>query len=327
MPDVVVTENIVGPPMDLLRRDLDVLFDPDLWNDPQKLLAAVASTKALVVRNQTQVTADLIRTAKNLRVVARAGAGLNNIDVQATTEAGVVVAYTPNENSVSVAELTLGLMLALARKIPAADRDTRGGGWARREFTGVELMGKTLGVVGLGRIGVLTATRARAMGMTIIAHDDFIDPTAPAVLELEAQLMPLDDLLAQADFVTCHVPLTDATREMFNYDRFARMKPGAMFVNTSRGEVVDERGLVRALEEGRLRAAALDVRQTEPPEPGPLAEMENVILMPHVAAFTEEAQHRVVASVCRDVRAVLQGGEALDFANFAAPRPPESRSG
>jgi len=170
MPDVVVTENIVGPPMDLLRRDLDVLFDPDLWNDPQKLLAAVASTKAIVVRNQTQVTADLIRTAKNLRVVARAGAGLNNIDVQATTEAGVVVAYTPNENSVSVAELTLGLMLALARKIPAADRDTRGGGWARREFTGVELMGKTLGVVGLGRIGVLTATRARAMGMTIIAR-------------------------------------------------------------------------------------------------------------------------------------------------------------
>jgi D-3-phosphoglycerate dehydrogenase len=304
-----------------------VLFDPDLWNDPQKLLSAVASTRALVVRNQTRVTADLIRAGENLRVIARAGAGLNNVDVEAATEAGVVVAYTPDENSVSVAELTLGLMFALARKIPAADRDTRNGGWARREFTGVELMGKTLGVVGLGRIGALTAARARAVGMTIIAHDDFIDATAPAVLELDARLMPLDDLLAGADFVTCLVPLTDSTREMFNYDRFSKMKPGAMFVNTSRGEVVDEKGLLRALEEGKVRAAALDVRQTEPPEAGPLAEMDNVILMPHVAAFTEEAQHRVVASVCRDVRAVLQEGEAVAYANFASPQRPDSASG
>ena len=322
MPDVVVTENIVGSPMDSLRKDFDVLFDPDLWNDPGRLRAAVAETRALIVRNQTQVSAELIRQGAKLQIIARAGAGLNNVDVDAASAAGIVIAYTPDENSVSVAELTVGLMLALARKIPEADRDTRSGGWARRRFTGIELWGKTLGVVGLGRIGRLTAARAKALGMTILAHDEFIDPHAPAVQELEARLVGLGELLAASDFVSCHVPLTDATRGFFDYARFCRMKPGARFINTSRGEVVDEAGLVRALEEKRIAGAALDVRGVEPPEPGPLDQMENVVLTPHVAAFTEEAQHRVVASACRDVAAVLRGGEALGYVNFPTPRRP-----
>jgi len=322
MPDVAVSENIVGSPMESLRQEFDVLFDPDLWKDPGRLRAAVAEVRALVVRNQTQVTADLIRAAEQLQIIARAGAGVNNIDVQAASQAGIVVSYTPNENSVSVAELTVGLMLALARQISAADRDTRSGGWARRRFTGVELSGKTLGVVGLGRIGTLTAARARAFGMKIIAHDDFIDPNAPAVRELDARLTTLDELLAEADFITCHVPLSEATRGMFGYDRFCRMKPGAMFVNTSRGEVVDEDGLIRALAEKRLAGAALDVRRVEPPQPGPLAVMENVILTPHIAAFTEEAQHRVVEAVCRDVTAVLRGHPAVGYYNFPSPRRP-----
>ncbi|HUT91831.1 MAG TPA: hydroxyacid dehydrogenase [Thermoguttaceae bacterium] len=324
MTDIVVSENVVGAPMDSLQREFDVRFDPDLWKSPDKLAAAVARAKALVVRNQTQVTADLIRVAENLQIIARAGAGLNNVDVEAASAAGIVVAYTPDENSVSVAELTVGLMLALARRISAADRDTRSGGWARRGFTGSELMDKTLGLVGLGRIGTLTAARARAFGMTIIAHDDFIDPRSPAVRELEARLVPLDDLLAEADFVTCHVPLTETTRGMFDYARFAKMKPGAMFVNTSRGEVVDEEGLIRALQEEKIGGAALDVRGTEPPGPSPLSEMDGVILTPHIAAFTEEAQHRVVASVCRDVAAVLRGDPAVGYANFPSPRRPPS---
>ena len=324
MTDIVVSENIVGAPMESLRQDFDVRFDPDLWKSPDKLAAVVARAKALVVRNQTQVTADLIRAAEDLQIIARAGAGLNNVDVEAASAAGIVVAYTPEENSVSVAELTVGLMLALARRISAADRDTRSGGWARRSFTGTELMDKTLGLVGLGRIGTLTAARARAFGMTIIAHDDFIDPQSPAVRALEARLVPLDDLLAEADFVTCHVPLTETTRGMFDYARFARMKRGATFINTSRGEVVDEEGLVRALREEKIAGAALDVRGIEPPGPSPLSEMDSVILTPHIAAFTEEAQHRVVASVCRDVAAVLRGDPAVGYANFPSPRRPPS---
>ena len=324
MPDVLVTENIVGSPMDSLRSELDVLFDPDLWSDPGRLAAAVAQTRGLIVRNQTQVTAELLQHAKQLEIIARAGAGLNNVDVEAASAAGIVVAYTPDENSVSVAELTVGLMLALARRIPAADRDTRSGSWARRSFTGTELMDKTLGLVGLGRIGTLTAARARAFGMTIIAHDDFIDPQSPAVRALEARLVPLDDLLAEADFVTCHVPLTETTRWMFDYARFTRMKRGATFINTSRGEVVDEEGLVRALREEKIAGAALDVRGIEPPGPSPLSEMDRVILTPHIAAFTEEAQHRVVASVCRDVAAVLRGDPAVGYANFPSPRRPPS---
>ena len=322
MPDCLVTENIVGSPMDSLRQDFDVQFDPDLWSDPGRLRATVAEARALIVRNQTQVTAELIRQGAGLEIIARAGAGLNNVDVDAASAAGIVVAYTPDENSVSVAELSIGLMLALARRIPQADRHTRAGGWARRRFTGIELSAKTLGVVGLGRIGRLTAARARALGMTILAHDDFIDPQVPAVRELEARLVGLDALLAGADFVSCHVPLTDSTEGLFDYARFCRMKPGAMFINTSRGEVVDEAGLARALEEKRIAGAALDVRSVEPPQPGPLAQMENVILTPHVAAFTEEAQHRVVASVCRDTAAVLRGGEAVGYVNFPTPRRP-----
>ncbi len=320
MPEVVVSESIVGPAMDELRQQLDVQFDPDLWKSPDQLAETLAGAGALVVRNQTQVTAELIRAGEDLQIIARAGAGLNNVDVEAASAAGIVVAYTPDENSLSVAELTLGLMLALARRIPAADRDTRSGGWARHRFTGSELGGKTLGLVGLGRIGRLTAARAKAFGMTILAHDDYIDPESPAVRALEARLVSLDELLATADVVSCHVPLTEATRGMFDYARFGQMKPGAAFVNTSRGEVVDEEGLVRALQEEKIAGAALDVRSTEPPGPSPLAEMDNVILTPHVAAFTREAQDRVVASVCRDVAAVLRGEPAVSYANFPLPR-------
>jgi D-3-phosphoglycerate dehydrogenase len=210
-------------------------------------------------------------------------------------------------------------MLALARRIPAADRDTHNGGWQRQRFVGIELHGKTLGLVGLGRIGFMTALRARALGMRIIAHDEFINPDAGAVTETQAELLGLDDLLRRADFVSCHVPLTRETRGMFNYERFRAMKPDAYFLNLSRGEVVDEAGLVRALEEKRLAGAALDVREQEPPPVSALSKMENVILTPHIAAFTREGQERVVNAVCSDVVRVLNGEPARNYANF--PRP------
>ena len=223
------------------------------------------------------------------------------------------------QNAISVAELTIGLMLSLARKIPAADRHVKQGGWDRRADTGVELHGKTLGVLGFGRIGFLTARRAAGFGMNIVAHDPYLDPDSLLVAEMRPNLIDLDELLERSDFVTCHLPGGKQTRNMLNYDRFCRMRASAFFINVARGEVVDEAGLIRALQEARIAGASLDVRQTEPPAASPLDGMDNVILLPHVAAFTEEAQDRVVATVCRDVEAVLRGEQARYFVNFAAP--------
>lgn len=323
--DVLVSESILGRAMDRLRKTHRVAFEPELWKEPARLLEAVSGVRALIVRNQTQVTAEVIARAEKLQIIARAGVGLENIDVAAASGAGVVVAFAPSQNAISVAELTIGLMLALARKIAAADRHVKSGGWDRQEFTGWELYGKTLGVVGFGRIGFLTARRAAAFGMDIVAHDPYLDLDGLSVTEVRPRLADLDELLGASDVVACHVPCTDQTRGMFHYERFCRMKPQALFVNVARGEVVDEAGLIRALKEGRLAGAALDVRQNEPPAPGPLCTMDNVILTPHVGAFTHEGQERVVAAVCGDVAAVLGDGAARHYVDFPRPRGADAR--
>lgn len=320
MPDILVTENIKGQGMEELKRRFAVTIEPDFWKSPEKIKAALPGYRALIVRNQTKVNADLLSAGTNLKVIGRAGTGLDNIEVPAATKAGVVVASTPDQNSISVAELTLAMMLSLARKLPTADRHTRNNGWDRQQFIGTELYGKNFGVVGLGRIGFLTALRARALGMNIIAHDNYISPDAVAVAESHATLMDLDALFAQSDFVSCHMPLTPETRSFFNYERFCQMKPSAFFLNLARGEVVDEPGLIRALKEKRIAGAGLDVREQEPPKPSELSEMENVILTPHIAAFTREAQERVVTAVCQDVVAVLEGRNAKNFVNFPKPK-------
>lgn len=306
--------------MNRLRESHDVLFDPELWSRPADLASAVSQARAIIIRNQTQVTAELINAAPNLEIIARAGAGLDNVDTDAASKTGIVVTYTPSENSVSVAELVLGLMLTLVRRIPAAWQDTRSGGWDRAGFTGGELFQKTLGIVGLGRIGRLVAERAKPFGMTIIAHDDFIDPTDPFLSELDIRLLPLDELLSEAGFVSVHVPLNEQTRDMFSTTAFNRMKNSAFFINASRGEVVDESALISALKQGTIAGAALDVRDSEPPADGPLSEMDNVMLTPHIGAFTHEAQERVVESVCRDVNTVLAGSEAVNAFNFPLPQ-------
>ena len=317
---ILVTENITGKAMDALRQQFDVVWDQDLWKSPEKLRETVRDADAILVRNQTAVDATLIAAAPRLQAIGRAGVGLDNVDCSAASAAGVVVAYTPEQNSISVAELAIGFMLALARSIPAADRSAKSGAWDRKRFMGgVELYGKTLGVVGMGRIGFLTAMRARAMGMEIIACDPQVSPDAAAIVETRARLTTLDELLASADFVSCHVPETPGTINLFKYERFCRMKPSAYFVNTSRGKVVDEAGLARALAEKRIAGAALDVRAKEPPD-GPLSTADKVILAPHIGAFTVEGQERVVTSVCRDVAEVLSGRPARNFFNFATPR-------
>jgi D-3-phosphoglycerate dehydrogenase / 2-oxoglutarate reductase len=320
MPDVLITENITGAEMDALREKFDAVCEPDLWKEAEKLHALIPGFRALIVRNQTLVTRELIAAGARLEVIGRAGVGLDNVDLQAATEHGVVVAFTPEQNANSVAELVIGLILSLARMIPAADRDTKRGGWKRQQFTGIEILGKTLGVVGFGRIGAATAMKARALGMEIVAYDPFVDPESLKAMEVRARVTNLDEVLGAADFVSCHLPETAETRRLFDYARFCQMKPGAYFINTSRGGVVDEGDLIRALQEGKIAGAALDVRETEPPAPGLLAEMENVILTPHVGAFTREGQRRVVTAVCRDVAAVLGGEGARYFANFGRPR-------
>jgi D-3-phosphoglycerate dehydrogenase len=327
MPDILVTEDLAGAEMDALKKRFDVVFEPALWQEPEKLKRFIGEFRALMVRNQTKVTSELIAAGRLLSVIARAGVGLENVDVAAASERGIVVIFAPMQNSISVAELTIGLMLSLARMIPAADRSTKAGGWDRKRFTGVELFDKTLGIVGLGRIGFQVGTRARALGMDIIAHDALVNPDSFTVSELRAELVGLDELLKRADFVSVHVPQTPQTVGMFNAAAFSAMKPGAFFVNLARGGVVDEESLIEALRQKRLAGAALDVRAVEPPKPSALAEMDNVILMPHIGAFTVEGQDRVLKCVCRDVAAVLEGRPAMNYCNFARSDSGRGRPG
>jgi D-3-phosphoglycerate dehydrogenase len=326
MHDILVTENIAGEEINALKRAFDVAWEPELWKTPDKIRQIIGNFRAILVRNQTPVNADLINAGKNLLVIGRAGVGLDNVDAKTATESGIVVAFTPEQNSISVAELAIGLVLSLARQISLANQSTKAGKWERQKFTGSELFGKTLGLVGLGRIGFLTAMRARAFGMKIIAHDEFVRPDSSAVSESGATLVSLDELLAHADIISVHIPKTPQTVGLFNHQKFSRMKPTALFINTSRGEVVNEPDLLRALQEKKIAGAALDVRATEPPSPSALSNMDNVILTPHIAAFTHEGQKRVVTSICQDVAAVLRGEDAKYFVNFPCPRRSQSQA-
>lgn len=306
--------------MDRLRQNFDAVFEPDLWKQPDRLREIIPDFRALIARNQTLITRDLIEAARRLEVIGRAGVGMDNVDLEAANRAGIVVAYTPEQNTNSVAELTIGLMISLARKIPAADAHAKQSGWDRQRFMGFELLGKTLGIVGLGRIGSSTAAKARALGMEIIAYDPYIDPAGLRPMEVRATMASFDEVLSLADFVSVHTPENEETRGMFCYREFCRMKPTAYFLNAARGGIVVEGDLVRALNEKRIAGAALEVRAQEPAEAGPFAEMEHVILLPHIGAQTREAQHRVVTSICRDVEAILRGEESKYFVNFSRPK-------
>jgi D-3-phosphoglycerate dehydrogenase len=320
MSDVLITENIIGEAMDKLREQFDSVFEPNLWREPDRLRAMIPNFRALIARNQTQITRDIIEAGTRLEVIARAGVGMDNVDLDAASRAGIVVSWTPEQNTNSVAELTIGLMLCLARMIPDADTDTKQGGWNRWKFMGVELSGKTLGIVGLGRIGSSTAAKARALGMEILAYDPYVDPESLRAMEVRARLTSLEEVLSRSDFVSLHLPENDETRGMFGAEQFGQMKPSAYFLNAARGGVVREDALLRVLQENRIAGAALDVRKQEPAAPSEFDKLTNVILLPHMGAQTHEAQRRVVTTVCRDVAAILNGGEAKYFANFNKPR-------
>lgn len=325
MADILIAENIRGAAVDALCARFDVSLQPEIWKTEAQLAQQIRGCRALIVRNQTPVTAALLAEARELLVVGRAGVGLDNIDVKAAEESGIVIASTPDQNAISAAELTMGMILSLARGIPAADRDTKEGNWNRQKFVGMELYGKTLGIVGAGKIGFLTARRAMAFGMKILAYDPYLSPDNILLSDLRAELVTLDELLSNADIVSCHLPASRETQALMNSERFGKMKPGALFVNTSRGAVVVEADLVAALQSGRLGGAALDVRSTEPPAMSELESLSNVILTPHIAAFTREAQDRVARAVCEDVARVLDGKPAINPVGAALPRKAAAR--
>ena len=313
--DILISEDIQGAAIDVLKSRFDVVCLPDLWKDAEELTVRVKEFRGLIVRNQTNVDSALLDAAENLVVVGRAGVGLDNVDVERATQLGVVVTSTPDQNAISVAELAIGLMVSLARMLPQANSDTHAGNWNRREFLGTELYGKTFGIVGAGKIGYLTARRAQAFGMKIVACDPFISRDNVLLSELQADLVDFDELLSVCDVVSCHLPANKHTAGIFDLSRFRKMKPTSFLINTARGEVIREADLCQALKTGMIAGAALDVRATEPPVPGELEALPNLILIPHIAAFTREAQDRVIQAICEDVARVLDGKTSQNAVN------------
>lgn len=275
----------------------------------EQLCGIIADYDALIVRSQTQVGREVLRHATRLRLIARAGSGVDNIDVAEAERRGILVINTPGANAIAVAEHTIGLMLALARHLPRADASVRAGEWRRAEFEGVELCGKTLGIVGLGRIGAEVARRALALGMTVIATDPFVAPEQVAAMGVP--LMPLETLLARADFISVHVPADPSTHHLIGRRELALVKPGCRIVNCARGEVLDEEALADALAGGKVAGAALDVFEQEPPANRRLLADRRVILTPHIAGSTVEARARVGVEVAREVLRVLGGQPPL----------------
>lgn len=316
---IVIPEYMEALALDRLISRYPTLVDHGLWADLPRLKAALAEARGLLVRNQVRVDAALLEAAPRLEVLGRVGVGMDNVDVECANARGVVICYAPDDNAVSVAEHVFALLLALARKIVSADRSVRQGRWERREHTGFELHGKTMGILGLGKIGCRVALRARAFGMTVRAYDPYLGPQHLNVTETGALLGSLDEVLSESDVVSIHLPLTAETRGLLGAARLATLKPGAVILNTSRGGIIDEAALHDALASGRLGGAALDVREAEPPGDSPLHTLDNVLFTPHVAAWTHEAHEKVLQTVSGDVDRVLQGLPALRYWNFAAP--------
>jgi len=305
---VVVSEWIDEAAVARLAAHHTVVNEPRLFADRAALEAALAEADAWVVRNQSRVDAAALRSAPRLRLVGRVGVGLDNLDLDALRAAGVAVTWAPGTNAASVAEYVVGALLHLWRRFDGATDHVRGGGWDRPAFMGHEALGCVLGVVGLGDIGARVARRARALGLEVLASDPVVHDASFAVQELGVRLLPLPDLLAQSDAVTLHLPLVPATRRLIDAEALRRMRPGALLVNTSRGGLVDEAALARALRDGHLGGAALDVREQEPPgADDPLRDAPRVLLTPHVAGITVESNARASLHVADEVLRALAG--------------------
>jgi (S)-sulfolactate dehydrogenase len=315
-PRVLVSDDLSTEGVEIMRRaGLEV--DVKVGLPPAELEKIIGEYDALAVRSATKVTAKLLEAAPRLRVIGRAGVGVDNVDLPAATRRGVVVMNTPGGSSVTVAELTVAHMLAVARHVAQATASVKGGKWEKKKFQGHELAGKTLGVVGIGNIGSVVVERCLALKMRVVAYDPFISPEAAA--RLGVTLVTLDEIWAQADVVSLHVPLTEQTRNIVNAQTLARMRKGALLVNCARGGLVDERALAESLAAGHLGGAALDVFEKEPPPADhPLFKLDNVVCTPHLGASTEEAQAAVAIAIAEQLAAFLVGGVVTNAVNLPA---------
>ncbi|MCC7417667.1 MAG: phosphoglycerate dehydrogenase [Acidobacteria bacterium] len=310
---IVVADGMPDAALELLRAE-GWEVDTRRGRTPEELAAALHDADALIVRSATKVTAALLSAAPALRAVARAGTGVDNVDVAAATARGILVMNAPGANSVSVAELAIGLILALARRLPAADASMKEGRWEKRELIGEELRGKTLGLVGLGRIGREVAGRAAAFSMRLIAHDPFISGQAAA--SIGAELVSLDELFTRADYVSLHAPSNEKTRHLVNRERLRAARRGIRIVNTARGDLVDEAALAEAIEAGHVAGAAIDVFGQEPPADQRLQKLPQVIATPHIAASTREGQALVGAETAAALHGYLRHGVIRNAVNF-----------
>jgi len=313
MKKVIVTDGLQEVGAEALRREglsVEVISTPA----EAELCDRIADAHGLIVRSATKVTAKVIEAGKALEVVGRAGAGVDNIDVDAATERGIIVMNTPGANTIAVAEHTVGLLLALARKLPQAHGALKGGRWEKERFAGIELYNKVLGIIGLGRIGTEVARRALGLRMHVIAYDPYL--TQEAAQRIGAEVVELDQLLERADFISIHTPLTAETRNFLGPPEFAKMKEGVRIINCARGGLISEEALVKAVLEGKVAGAALDVFETEPlPPDHPLLGLDQVILTPHLAASTEEAQAGVALAIAQQVADVLVRGLVRNAVN------------
>jgi len=320
MPKVLICDPVSDDGLALLEPHAEVIVKTGLTQD--ELIKEVPHYDALMVRSQTKITRAVIEAASKLQIIGRAGVGVDNIDVPAATERGVIVVNSPAGNTVAVAELVIGMMLALVRRLVPASQSVHAGEWKRSAFLGSQLYGKTLGIVGAGKIGIEVARRAQSFGMDVLAYDPFLTTERARQLNIEA--CSVDEILERADFITLHTPLTPETKGMINAAAIKKMKTGAFILNCARGGIIDETALFEALQNGKLGGAGLDVYEVEPPQNSPLLALDNVVTTPHLGASTEEAQVEVAVDVARQIVEVLNGRPPQSAVNLPS-LPPETR--
>jgi len=303
---ILASDPIAKEGIEILRQEKLFSVDEKHKLPPEELKKIIKDYDALLVRSETKVTKDIIAVANKLKVIGRAGVGVDNVDVEAASKKGIIVMNTPGGNTISTAEQTMTLLLSMARNLPQAVASLKGGNWDRKKFTGTEVFSKTLGVVGLGRIGTEVAKRANSFGMKVIAFDPYL--TKEKAEQLNIELVELEELFKQADFITVHTPLTEDTKHLISDKQFAMMKNGVRVINCARGGIIDEQALIKAIESKKVVAAALDVYEKEPPDMNnPLIKMDCVVTAPHLGAATEEAQLNVSFDIAKQVADVLLG--------------------
>ena len=325
MPKVLISDALSPAAVQIFKdRGIEVEFQPALGKDKEKLAAVVGNYDGLAIRSVTKVTSKVLEQARSLKVIGRAGIGVDNVDIPAATARGIIVMNTPFGNSITTAEHAISLMLALARQIPEADASTRAGKWEKNKFMGVEIFGKTLGVVGCGNIGSIVADRATGLRMKVVAFDPFLSQERADDLGVEK--VEMDELFRRADFITLHTPLTDKTRNIVNAGAIKNMKKGVRIINCARGGLVDEAALYEALKSGQVAGAAFDVFVTEPATENPLFHLPNVVCTPHLGAATSEAQENVALQIAEQMSDYLLRGaitNAINFPSISAEEAPK----